>query len=367
MTVTFMLIAAVSPGVAATRSRVVGYDVARCLAILSMVFVNFEVVLAMGASKPAWLLAIASAFTGNASALFVTLAGVGIVLLGRRDVILKRALLLLFVGYAWSLLWSGDILHYYAFYLAIGVLCLGLSARWLWFGAGLSIVGFVALFELCDYGAGWQWFRLEYSNFWTLGGQARNLIFNGWHPLLPWLGFLFTGMALAKGRIHEPRRRRVALVASVVVYGTAWIASHYLTQLEDTRSLGLQVSQWFAAPEHFWGMSSLPPGPLYMLSAGAVAVFVIALCLELTARPAVAKLVQTLVITGQLALTFYLVHVLVLFFLVEPLAAESDLLPLELSAWTALGFGVFAIVFANVWRRFFARGPLEWGMRKLCG
>ena len=67
--------------------------------------------MAFGASKPAWLRTIASAFSGNASALFVTLAGVGIVLLGRRDVILKRALLLLFVGYAWSVLWSGDILH----------------------------------------------------------------------------------------------------------------------------------------------------------------------------------------------------------------------------------------------------------------
>jgi uncharacterized membrane protein YeiB len=73
------------------------------------------------------------------------------------------------------------------------------------------------------------------------------------------------------------------------------------------------------------------------------------------------------VITGQLALTFYLVHVLILFFLVMPLAEDGDLPPLEVSAWAALGFGVFAIVFANVWRRFFARGPLEWVMRKLCG
>ncbi len=367
MTVTVMLHAASTEGLARTRSRVVGYDVARCLAILSMVFVNFEVVLAFGATKPAWLATIAAAFSGNASALFVTLAGVGLVLLGRRDVILKRALLLLFVGYAWAALWSGDILHYYAFYLAIGVLCLGLRARWLWMAAGLSVVGFVVLFQVCDYGAGWQWLRLENSAFWTLGGQMRNLIFNGWHPLLPWLGFLFTGMALAKVRINEPRRRRAALVVSAVVYGAAWIASHYLTQLEDTRSIALQMTQWFAAPEHFWGMSSLPPGPLYMLSAGAVAVFVIALCLELTARPVVPRLVHPLVIAGQLALTFYLVHVLVLFFLVMPLAEDSDMPPLQLSAWATFWFGVFAILFANVWRRFCARGPLEWLMRRLCG
>ena len=358
---------AADSSVAVTQPRIVGYDVARCLAILSMVFVNYEVVMAMGASKPAWLRTIASAFTGNASALFVTLAGVGIVLLDRRAVILKRALLLLFVGYAWAALWSGDILHYYAFYLAIGVLCLGLRARWLWLGAWLSIAGFVVMFELCDYGAGWQWLQLEYSTFWTLEGQARNLVFNGWHPLLPWLGFLFAGMALAKGRVNEPVRRRVAMLVSVVVYGVAWTASELLTQVEDTRSIFQQFSKWFAAPEHFWGMSSIPPGPLYMLSAGAVAVFVIALCLELTARPVVAKVVRPLEVAGQLALTFYLAHVLVLYYLVMPLAEDSHLRPLEFSACAAVGFGVFAVVFANVWRRFFARGPLEWLMRKLCG
>lgn len=332
-----------------------------------MVFVNFEVVLAMGDSGPAWLRTIASAFEGNASALFVTLAGIGIVLLGRRSVILKRALLLLFVGYAWQVLWSGDILHYYAFYLAIGVLFMGLSARWLWVVSALSVVGFVVAFELFDYGAGWQWRKLEYPSFWTVGGQARNLLFNGWHPLLPWLGFLFAGMALAKAGIEQPGRRRVALVVSAFVYGVAWTASHFLSQMEDTRPVREQIAQWFAAPERIWGMSSLPPGPFYMLSAGAVAVFVIALCLELTTRPAIAKLVRPLEITGQIALTFYLAHVLVLFFVVVPLAEGSEMRPLEIAAWAALGFGVFAIVFANVWRRFHARGPLEWVMRKLCG
>ncbi len=353
-----------------SRTRVVGFDVARCLAILSMVFVNFEVVLAMlamGKSSPTWLRTIASAFEGNASALFVTLAGVGIVLLGRRPVILKRALMLLFVGYAWQVLWPGDILHYYAFYLAIGVLFMGLSAMWLWMASALSIVGFVVVFGLFDYGAGWHWMTLDYPAFWTLGGQARNLVFNGWHPLLPWLGFLFAGMALAKGRIEQPGPRRVALIGSAAAYGVAWIASHYLSQMEDTRPVREQIQQWFAAPEQIWGMSSLPPGPFYMLSAGAVAVFVIALCLELTARPAVAKLVRPLEITGQIALTFYLGHVLVLFFLVVPLAKDSEMPPLEIAGWAALGFGVFAIVFANLWRRFYSRGPLEWAMRKLCG
>ena len=87
----------------------------------------------------------------------------------------------------------------------------------------------------------------------------------------------FAGMAIAKWRIHQPGRRRIALALSAVVYGLSWLASHYLSQLQDTRSIFSQVSQWYMAPDQFWGMSSIPPGPLYILSAGAMAVFVMTL------------------------------------------------------------------------------------------
>jgi uncharacterized protein len=347
--------------------RIVGFDVARCLAILSMVYVNFEVVLAMSSRQPAWLRALASMFEGNASALFVTLAGCGIVMLGRRAVIFKRAALLLVVGYCWQLLWVGDILHYYAFYLTVGALCLGLRARWLWLAAAASIGGFVLAFFWLDYGEGWRWLSLSYPEFWTAAGQLRNLLFNGWHPLFPWLAFLFCGMAIVKGEIHQPRRRRFALVIAALVYGVSWLASHYLSQIEDTRSILSQISKWYMAPESFWGMSSIPPGPLYILSAGATAVFVIALCLELTASPWLARFTRPLALTGQLALTFYLAHVLVLFFVVEPLRGSLEISALSLAAYAALAFGAAAILFATVWRRFASRGPLESVMRWLCG
>ncbi|MFK7741598.1 MAG: DUF418 domain-containing protein [Planctomycetota bacterium] len=356
----------------AKRARVVGFDVARCLAILSMVYVNFEIVMAPGSSDakdPEWLRSLASMFEGNASALFVTLAGCGLVMLRRRDVILRRALLLLVFGYVWQLLWPGDILHYYAFYLAVGASCLDLSARWLWLLAAASIGGWLMMFTLLDYGAGWQWSTLDYADFWSLRGQLRNLLFNGWHPLFPWLAFLFAGMALARSQIHIPSRRRLALVASALVYAGAWLASSWLSGLADTRSIVAQFTQWYGAPDKLWGMSSIPPGPLYVLSAGGVAIFVLALCLEVTSWPRVAAWTAPLARTGQLALTFYLGHILVLFFLVEPLQASLmasfEMLPLSYSAVTALLFGVGAMVFAVTWRG--QRGPLEWLMRRLCG
>lgn len=355
----------VPPADAGSTARIVGFDVARCLAILSMVFVNYEVVLAYGAREPGWLRVVAGMFEGNASALFVTLAGCGIVMLGDRAVILKRALLLLVVGYLWQAMWPGDILHYYAFYLPFGALCLGLAVRWLWLCAVLAILGFVLALAWFDYGAGWRWQSLDYVDFWTVTGQLRNLVFNGWHPLLPWLAFLFSGMAIARWGVQEAGKRRFAMVASLCVYALSWWLSSEWTALPDDRPLLEQMTRFYEGPAAFWAMSSIPPGPLYVLSAGSMAVFVIAGCLELTRSSTVARLVRPLTRTGQLALTFYLAHVLVLYFVIAPFAEDVAMPRLAYAGITAAAFGVGAILFANLWPG--RRGPLEWIMRRTCG
>ena len=415
------------------RTRVLGFDVARCLAILSMVFVNFDVILSMGRDKPELLRTLGNAFQGRASATFVTLAGVGLILLGERGTLMKRALFLFIVGYAWQVYWDGDILHYYAFYVFAGALCLGLKARWLWLLSAASVAVFVVCvkgvsmgdFELepvVDYGAGWKWMTLEYTEFWTVKGQARNLFFNGWHPLFPWLAFLFCGMALGKWGVEAAMKRRVALVASAAVFFLARSLSEAWTQTEGAEGEGWGGwSQWYLQPEAFWALDSIPPGPLYVLSAGASAVFVIALCLELTSPStrrrwwlgclsvlglgvwiafgesessglqgvsdaaffALISAVGALLIDtcsgalsrcGQLAFTLYLAHVLFLYVFLQPvmehlidervLSRRSVLL---VSATGTLVFDLFAILFANRWRASYRRGPVEAVMRKLTG
>lgn len=363
--------AATPPPASPRPARAPGPDVARCLAILSMVYVNFEVVLAGGSDHPAWLRTLASAFEGNASALFVMLAGMGLVLLGRRATILKRALLLLVLGYLWQVLWPGDILHYYAYYLAVGALLLAWRAWALWLLAAVCTGVWVVLFRTYDYGVGWDWMSLSHPQFWTADGQLRNLVFNGWHPLFPWLAFLLTGMALAKWGFSTTRQRRTVLALSAVLYAAALGLSQHLGALPDERPVLQQFLRWYGAPDAFWGTDSIPPGPLYVLSAGAVAAFVIALCIELTALPAVARGTRWLARCGQLALTCYLVHVLFLYFVVMPavdaLASSGGPSPLEMAAGAALLFGVLSVAFANLWLKRFRRGPLEWVLRKLCG
>jgi uncharacterized membrane protein len=61
--------------------RIIGYDVARALAIFGMVVVNFKVVMAASEADPGWLASLVGLLEGRAAATFVILAGVGLSLL----------------------------------------------------------------------------------------------------------------------------------------------------------------------------------------------------------------------------------------------------------------------------------------------
>ena len=81
-------------------------------------------------------------------------------------------------------IWRADILHYYGAYLAIGALLLGVPGRRLWALAGGLVLAFAVLLVLgLDYADGWDFETLTYHGFWTPRGFARNLLYNGFHPM----------------------------------------------------------------------------------------------------------------------------------------------------------------------------------------
>jgi uncharacterized membrane protein YeiB len=350
----------------------VGLDAARGLAVLVMALVNFDVVLSMESRQPEWLRTFTDVFAGRAAATFVTLAGMGVVLLGERRVLLRRALFLGILGYGWYELWPGDILHFYAFYLTCGALCLRLSARWVLALAPLATLGFWVLFQVFDYGAGWDWETLDYVDFWEPQGQLRQLLFNGLHPLLPWLSFLFLGMGLAKLDLPQQRISRHSMLWAAAALLGAEALSWYASSLSDDREAWAHLSDWFRAPDAIWGTSPLPPGPLYVLSAAGSAVLCIGACLELARLKRSRTLLQPVIAVGQLALTSYVAHIFFLYFLVMPVVAElltSADQPGDLELWLTWGatiaFGVLALAGAALWRRYYRRGPLEGVMRRL--
>ena len=357
----------------ASSGRILGYDLARGLAILGMVLVNFRIVMAGDRHDPGWLAWLVGQLEGRASALFVVLAGVGISLLTRRartagdavalravrGTLLKRAGFLFIAGFLFATLWPGDILHFYGVFFAVGALLCAVSDRWLWSWAAGFAGSFVLLCLLFDYSAGWEWESLTYRDFWTPAGVVRHLFFNGFHPVVPWTAFLLVGLWLGRRDLRDRGQRRRMLWKGVGAVA------------------GAELISWLCAPpqppadssrltDFLFGTASMPPMPLYLVAAGGAAVAVIALCVGLGERGAGRGWLFPLTATGQLALTFYFAHVVLGLGTLEALGRlEHQSLPFAAASAVAC-FGV-AVAFATLWRRRFARGPLEWLMRRVAG
>ena len=72
-------------GAAVSSERLHAYDIARGLAFLGMVVVNYRILLSgLDPVGPDWLNGLTDAFTGRAAALFVVVAGAGISLMASR-------------------------------------------------------------------------------------------------------------------------------------------------------------------------------------------------------------------------------------------------------------------------------------------
>jgi uncharacterized membrane protein YeiB len=361
-------------------TRIVGLDVARAVAIAGMVIVNFKVVMFASERGPDWLVSLAGLLDGRAAAAFVVLAGIGASLMtnrSRRDgdldgladarrTLLCRGLFLLIVGYLFVLIWPADILHYYAFYLGIGAFLLAASDRALWGWALLAAALFAGLYTFAGYWDQLDFRDLSYRGFWTPVGLTRNLLFNGWHPVMPWVSFYLVGMWLGRRDLRDPAVRwrifGVAVMAAAVGEAiAAFNPIEFDVVTTGPSSLGLA-----AGVEALWAAEPLPPGPVYLLAAGGTAVAVIMLCVSAGLRWPALLPVRWAAATGQLALTIYFAHVVLGMGILE----EMGRLGAETLAFSLGTSGVFiaaAVSFAVLWRRRFRRGPVEALMRYLSG
>lgn len=355
------------------KKRILGYDIARALAVIGMIIVNFKVVMGAEQHGPHWLLTFASLFEGRAAATFVVLAGAGLSLLsyrarqnhdlialGRNRVsLLKRALFLFVVGLLYTPLWPADILHFYGIYLTVGALVLAVSNRRLWQLAGAFTLGFVILLFTFEYEAGWDWQSLSYEGFWTPAGFVRNLFFNGFHPVFPWTAFLLIGMVLGRQDLRNLAVRRRVMVwgvgVAVVAEAVSWILVKTLSAGAGPVGVEL-VSDLF-------GTAPMPPMPLYIIAGSGTACAVIAACVALGERFAEASWLKPWVATGQLALTLYVAHVVLGMGGLEALGWLEHQTP-TFAIGSALVFSALSILFAHLWRKRFKRGPLEWVMRR---
>lgn len=335
--------------------RIRGIDAARALAIIGMVMVHF------GPTGPqdGLLNRLYGSTHGRASILFVVLAGIGVSLLaGDRSParlrsaagkLVFRAALLLPLGLVLQELETNVlvILQYYALYFLVAALVMPLGDRVVLGLSGFLLVGGAVAYLALGM-ARPDWFAAGGPAAWSDGPAqiARDLLLTGSYPLLTWSGPVLFGMWIGRRDLRSTATR-----VRMVVAGSVGAV------LSSGTSAVLGAGGSGSATEPVWGQLLVAEAhsqmPLWLIGATGVATAVLGACLLLASR--LPRLLWPLVTTGQLALTVYVGHLLVL-------AATPDLLRRETVEGALRTVGVFTVVTAalcTAWRAVASRGPLE--------
>ncbi len=328
--------------------RVPGFDLARGLAVLVMVVLNFRGVLAASQANPLWLDLATAFFDRRAAAALVMISGAGVTLYarvawnaGRQRDLIRRGIFLILAGSCLYLIWSGDILHVYGVLICMGAFLAYRSSGFLFLSGSLFLAGgiirWLPLFDPIEAG----------SSVWVLDNLA-DLLFTGYFPLFPWAGIFISGMLL--GRVNLRKNRPVLAGISFALFSVAY-----------------GISQ-FSDADWAWMDLSLPTLPAVASGMGT-GLFLILMAdwaaggsIRVWQRP-LAVMMTAIAAAGRTSLTFYILHILILVGL-APLAGRSgfsNLLPI--AAGAVLLFCLYAAV-AVAWLKYRGRGPLEQAMRK---
>jgi uncharacterized protein len=358
-----------------SKTRIIGFDLARAYAILGMFIVNYNSV--FGSFTDSSLLGqFLSLFSGNSSSVFVMLAGMGIALMTNRNeyspeeranlkrTISKRSWFLTAVGlllYTW---WPADILHFYGGYMHIALLILFLPKQYyLWF-AGLMIIIFHGLLLVIPYESGWNFDTLQYLDFWTIEGFLRNTFYNGWNPIFPWTAYFIMGMWLGRLDWSTLKIQRkmflMGLSLFLFIWGIQLYASHYITDKDI---------QFYLTADY------IPPFLPFMISTFAFGLMLISFFMYVGGKVENNKWAMIFASTGQMTLTHYVSH-LTIGMLIFGLLTGKDYEGIHSQTASAtplsiLGFAIFyftlSFVFSKIWSKKYKNGPLEALMRRISG
>ena len=353
------------------NTRIAGYDLARSLAVFGLVAVNFS-----GDVEHADFYWLHSFIQERTIATFLVLGGVGISLLKQRDQrtndahrsadsrkrLIKRAAFLLVVGICCNLIWQTRFLCFYSICIIIGALLLTASNRLLWSLAFVFVVtSVIFIFLIFDYFEVIRnWETLRDSNSWTVEGIVFRLYFNRFHLIFSWAVFLLIGMWLGRKDVQNPKTRRNVFFGGVaialVLECAPWLLLRCAIWLEFRPDFSV------SAIDAVW---SLLFTLHYFFARGGSAIAIIGGSLMLTEEYPDAKWTRPFIATGQLALTLYVVHLIIGRGLLKTLDVLDKTLPFAIGS--AVIFCICAVVFSHFWTKRFARGPLEWGMRRITG
>jgi uncharacterized membrane protein len=371
--------------------RLVGVDVARCLALLGMVATH---VLAErdadgSLTTAQWLAG------GRASALFAVLAGVSLALMtGRRTPargrersrlsrsLAVRAVLIALIGLALGDLEHGIavILTYYGLLFLLGLPFLGLRTRpllvlavaWAVLGPVVSQLVRPQLPER----------RFGSPSFEQLSDPGRvlsELLFTGYYPVVPWLAYVLLGLALGRADLRSRRVQAWLVGAGLATAVTATAASRWLTTRDpvarrlladapgqDIEDLLDQISRGMFGQtpvEGSWAwllvVAPHSSTPFDLAQTAGSAAFVLGCCLGVVglAGRLGARALAVFFGAGAMTLTLYTLHVVMRTERFWP--AEEP----ESFRWHVLVLLSVGAVLVAAGRR----GPLEWLVARVSG
>lgn len=344
--------------------RLIGLDIARYLAFVGMVLVNFDIVMSHGVqSNEGFFNEFIGQLQGRASATFVVLAGIGLGLSSFKkesqtvNTIVKRSIFLLILGLLNMTIFEGDILHYYAFYFLFGVFLLPFGNRALILVISILNLVFFSMMLFIDYESGWNFEELTYTGFWTIDGFTRNLFFNGFHPVFPWLGFFLLGMlmsrVLLKKRQVQIKMISWGLIAIIFSEIMSFIISGYVIPADSEL-------------QFLFMTDSMPPMPLYFLAASGSALLIIGLCLLVSEKFKESKIYSLIAPAGTQTLTLYVLHIIVGLGFIDAIGFTGTQTSSQAFV-AAIIFCILGTIFAFTWSKWFRRGIFESLMRKLTG
>jgi uncharacterized protein len=355
------------------NQRIVGFDLARAYAIFGMFIVNFNFCFGSFQDKSS-LGQFFTLFVGNSTAIFIILAGMGVSLMTNRheyneqaklklkSMILKRSWFLFALGlllYDW---WPGDILHFYGSYMHIAAFLLFVPKKqYLWI-AFLAILIFHLLLQFIPIGTSWNFETYKYADFWTPIGFLRNTLYNGWNAIFPWLSYFMIGMFLGRLNWQAKSTKRSVFFIGLVVF-LCFEGLRYLTKqnLFNEYWTNYIMSEYFPA--------YLP----FILITAAFALIVISICMFVADMFSTSKIINALVKTGQMTLTFYVSHVTLGMLVFSKLTnqkytgyltQQTPIKPIFILVFV-ITFYIFCVIFSVYWTKKYKNGPLEIVLRKI--
>ncbi len=365
----------VADRVSATTSRDNTLDVARAVAMIGVVVLNYHSYLN---NSEAWTPLASSIWqrlfnpgtgllTTRFAALFVLVAGIGVSLMTRssRDAnnqlllradrlrLTRRGALLLLVGYFLEKVWPGTILLYYGAYFIVAASIFAAPTR--------RVLGVGAAAAVAAATIAWWRMTVQFDlNFtsWLAPPEIdspRNLLIRLFvsytHPLFPWLLFFAVGIVLGRHIQQFAQFRARLMLWSASIVASTYIASHLLSPSPVLGQRDTVIAKLLST-------DPLDRGLAYSVGTLATALFAFGALSLLVGAVGGSVPMQLLSRAGQMSLTIYIAHIFFFKIVVDKLHWVGAT-GLDTAVVLALVFYTAAIPLSATWHKYAGRGPAE--------